>query len=163
MRTDALLRGLPLGLASLVALVAAQAASAAPATPPPAASAAVYAENLVQPSRLKVKPRGHYSHVSVQDLQWTGWGQPSTSAHGTLIFQFCFYESCSVSPFYAEPVTVSLSRLQSCRARLSYTLLALNVEGPLPEESFKTYRTSLAGCPAPSSHARAKKRPKRHP
>jgi hypothetical protein len=155
MRKDAPHSALP--LLFLLALLLPSATALAASSP--VASSAVYAESRQQPTQLQVKPRGHYSHVSVQDLKWSAWGQATTSAHGTLTFQFCFEESCSVSPFYAEPVTVSLSRIQSCRARRSYTLLALDVEGPLPEESFKTYRTSLAACQKPAGAHRA--RPKR--
>jgi hypothetical protein len=106
----------------------------------------VYVENQIQPGRLAIKPHGYYSHISVHNLTWSGWGQPQAVAKGTFTFQFCVQESCAVSPFYDEPVTVTLSGLKRCRARLSYTTLALSIEGPLPDSSFKTYRTSVASC-----------------
>jgi hypothetical protein len=162
MRKDALLRGTLLGGLSLAAAVAVLTAVAIPVValaapspaPSPSASSAVYAENRYQPARLTIKPHGYYSHVSVHNLNWTNWGQPSTSARGTFTFQFCVQESCTVSPFYDEPVVVSLSQIKRCRARLSYTVLSLAVEGPLPDASFKTYRTSLASCRPRSSGGR---------
>lgn len=122
------------------------------------ASGAVYAENRSQPRALQIKAHGFYDTVSVHGLQWTNWGQPTASAHGIFTFQFCVHESCSVSPFYDEPVTVSLSQIKRCRARRSYTVLRLNVEGPLPDQSFKAYQTSLGACRPQSSGARRRHR-----
>ncbi len=151
MRKDALLRGLLLALAAALAapMLAAAASSAA---------SAVYAENRSQPQRLTIKPHGYYSSVSIHNLRWTNWGQPTASAQGTFTFQFCVHESCSVSPFYDEPVAVSLTQIKRCRARLSYTVLTFNVQGALPDPSFKTYRTSLGACRPQSSGAHRKHR-----
>jgi hypothetical protein len=121
------------------------------------AATAVYVENHSQPSRLSIKPHGYYSHTSLQGLSWSGWGEPTTTAHGNFIFQFCVEENCTVSPFYAEPVVVTLSGIQRCHTRLAYTLLALDVEAELPDSSFKGYRTSVAACVSthPRSHSHA--------
>lgn len=151
MRKEALLRGLLLAL--LVAATAAVGAKAASPRPPSAASA-VYAEDHYQPRTLAIKPHGYYSHVSVHNLLWVNWGQARTAARGTFTFQFCVQESCSVSPFYDEPVVVSLTAIKRCRGRLSYTELSLQVEGQLPDSSFRTYRTSLGVCRQRSSGGR---------
>jgi len=120
------------------------------------AAAAVYAENRYQPQQLSVKSHGYYSHVSVHNLRWSTWGQATTTSQGTFTFQFCVHESCSVSPFYDEPVVVSLTRIKRCGTRLSYTVLTFNVEGPLPDQTFKTYRRSLGACRPQSSGGRRK-------
>jgi hypothetical protein len=120
-------------------------------SPPSTASSAVFAENRSQPQKLTVKAHGYYRSVSLHNLQWANWGQPTATARGTFTFQFCVHESCSVSPFYDEPVSLMLTQIKSCRARLSYTVLTFNVEGPLPDQSFKSYRTSLGVCRPPSS------------
>jgi hypothetical protein len=112
----------------------------------PAPPSAVYANNQYEPSVLAIKPHGHYSHISVHNLVWADWGQPTATAHGILTFQFCVHESCSVSPFYDEPTAVSLGAIKRCRARFSYTTLALDVEGPLPDPNFKAYRTVVGVC-----------------
>jgi hypothetical protein len=160
MRKDALLRRPFLALPLAVAVLAVPAfpvvvATASPPSPSPPASSAVYAENRYQPPTLTVKPHGYYNHVSIHNLTWTDWGQATASAHGTFTFQFCVHESCSVSPFYDEPVAVSLTHIERCRARLSYTVLTFNVEGPLPDPSFKTYRMSLGACQQRSSGGRS--------
>jgi hypothetical protein len=156
MRKDALPKGLFLALLPMVVVpvVAAAAPSPSPSLSP-SASTAVYVENRYQPSALAIKPHGYYSHVSIHNLKWTNWGQATTSAQGTFTFQFCVHESCSVSPFYAEPVVVSLTGIARCRARLFYTVLTFNVEGALPDPSFKTYRRSLGACPRRSSGGRS--------
>jgi hypothetical protein len=135
-----------LALAPIAAAPVVVAAAAASSASSPSASSAVYAESRYQPRKLTIKPYDYYRHVSVHNLQWTNWGQATALAHGTFTFQFCLHESCSVSPFYDEPVAVSLTQIKGCRARLSYTVLTLNVEGPLPDPRFKTYRTSLGAC-----------------
>lgn len=164
MRKDALPRRPLLMLALAATLVLALAATlvlaagSASASYASLASSAVYAENRSQPRALDIKSHGFYDNVSVHSLQWTNWGQPTASARGIFTFQFCVHESCSVSPFYDEPVSVSLSQIKPCRARLSYTVLRLNVEGPLPDQSFKAYQTSLAACRPQSSAGRRKHR-----
>jgi hypothetical protein len=116
----------------------------------------VYVDNQYQPTRLSIKPHGYYSATSVHNLLWTDWGQATTTARGVFTFQFCVEESCSVSPFYDEPVVVSLSGIARCRTRLIYTTLALSVEATLPDNSFKGYRTSVGACatPHPGAHRR---------
>jgi hypothetical protein len=126
------------------------------AAPTPTAAPAVYVENQAQPTRLPIKPHGYYSNTSIHNLSWSNWGQATATARGTFTFQFCVEESCSVSPFYDEPVLVTLSNIQRCRSRLSYTTLALDVQATLPDSSFKGYRTSVAACAKSRSHARPK-------
>ncbi len=118
------------------------------------ASSTVYVENQYQPNRLPIKPHGYYNSTSVHNLVWTDWGQATTTASGTFTFQFCVEESCSVSPFYDEPVVVSLSGIARCGSRLIYTTLALDIEATLPDSSFKGYRTSVAACAKPRPRAR---------
>jgi hypothetical protein len=173
MRGHAMLKGgllvvlLTVGLslaaaASSPAALAPRSSSLATVPPPslavassPAASSTVYVENQDQPTRLPIKPHGYYASTSVHNLVWSDWGQATTTARGTFTFQFCVEESCSVSPFYDEPVSVSLSGIQRCRSQLIYTTLALDVEATLPDSSFKGYRTSVGVC--------AKSRPAAHP
>ncbi|HST55723.1 MAG TPA: hypothetical protein VLJ42_07495 [Solirubrobacteraceae bacterium] len=107
---------------------------------------AVYVAGRSQPARLPIKPHGAYRNLSVHGLTWTGWDQPVTSASGVFTYQFCLTESCAVSPFYDEPVVVTLSAVKRCGRRLSYTRLALNVNGSTPDSSFKGFRTSAGAC-----------------
>jgi hypothetical protein len=142
---------LVLSLAATAATVSAVAVPAVDASLPASGSSAAPASsatylNQHQPTRLTIKPHSYYSHVFVHNLIWSGWGQPTTTARGTFTFQFCVRESCSISPFYDEPVAASLSDIKRCRKQLSYTKLTLKVEGPLPDPSFKTYRTSVGAC-----------------
>jgi hypothetical protein len=144
-----------LTLALAPAAIAATPASAAAASTAAAAQAttAVSIDNQSQPTHLPIKPHGYYSHTALANLTWSNWGQPTATAHGSFIFQFCVEESCSVSPFYSEPVVVTLSAIQRCHARLAYTVLALDVEAELPDSSFKGYRTSVAACASTHSHS----------
>jgi len=151
MRRDALQQCLHWPLTAVALALSALATTPVAANPPPSASSAVYAENRYQPQQLKIRPHGYYRHVSIHNLQWSNWGQPTATAHGTFTFQFCVHESCSVSPFYDEPVAASLTQIKQCRGRLSYTVLAFDVEGPVPDPSFKSYRTSLGACRTRSS------------
>jgi hypothetical protein len=137
-------------------LFAAGALSSLTVASSPAASSTVYVENQYQPTRLAIKPHGYYDNTSVHNLVWSDWGQATTTARGTFTFQFCVEESCSVSPFYDEPVIVTLSGIQRCHARLTYTTLALDVEATLPDSSFKGYRTSVGVCA--KSHPSARRR-----
>jgi hypothetical protein len=154
--------------AGLLAALLAPGSGAASAAPAPGSSvvapalapgpSAVYAENQIQPARLPIKPHGYYSHTSLHNLTWTNWGQPTATARGTFTFQFCVEESCSVSPFYDEPALVTLSAIQQCRARLSYTTLSLEVQATLPDSSFTGYRTSVSACAKPRPRAHRKHR-----
>jgi hypothetical protein len=111
------------------------------------AAGTVYVEgSYYQPHRLSIKRHGYYHNVSIHDLTWSGWGEPQATAHGTFTYQFCVKESCSVSPFYDEPVTVTLSGIGHCRGRLLYTTLALDIEGSMPDSSFQGYRASVGSC-----------------
>jgi hypothetical protein len=110
-------------------------------------STVYYAGTQYQPREVAIKPHGYYHNVSVHGLQWTNWGAPQATAQGTFTFQFCVKESCSVSPFYDEPVVVGLSGIERCRGRSSYTVLALTINGAMPDESFKGFRTSVGACP----------------
>lgn len=101
--------------------------------------------NQIQPQRMRIKPHGYYHHTSVFGLRWSGWGQATATATGTFTFQFCVEESCSVSPTFVDPATVALSGLRRCRGRLSYTRLALHVEGLLPDTNFSGFHARLAG------------------
>jgi|GEM_PF-4059153 len=149
---DAPLRGL-LAALFLPALLAVSAIMVPAAV---AGSGVVRAENGSQPQRLTVRSHGYYRTVSVHNLQWAGWGQATAVAHGTFTFQFCVHESCSVSPFYDEPAAIFLTQVKRCGGRPFYTVLKFNVEGPLPDQTFKTYRTSLGACRPQSSGGRRK-------
>jgi hypothetical protein len=142
--------GLLVGALMLTPALAANAGAAAPA-----ASSAVYIENRYEPTQLAIKPHGYYSHTVLEHLTWANWGQPTATASGSFVFQFCVEESCSVSPFYSEPVAVTLTGIQHCQARMAYTVLAFNVEAELPDTSFKSYRTNVAACVSKHSRAHA--------
>jgi hypothetical protein len=143
--------GAPAGMSAAASadLVPAAAAQAS-------AAAAVEAEGRAEPTRLAIKRHGYYHNVSVHNLQWSDWGQASTTARGTFTFQFCVEESCSVSPLYDEPVVVTLSGLKSCGGHLSYATLTLDIEAEMPDSSFRHYRTSLGlgSCRARGSRGR---------
>ncbi len=156
MRKDALLTGVLLALLLPIAGSLAEAEGAQSASSSPSASSAVYVESQQQPTRLTIKPHSYYSHVSAHNLVWTNWGQATTTAQGTFTFQFCVEESCSVSPFYDDPVVVTLGAVKRCGPRLSYTALQLEVSGAtLPDTSFKKYQTNL-GCPKRPADGRRK-------
>jgi hypothetical protein len=123
----------------------------------PTVASAVYLES--QPVALPVKPHSYYSHLSVHNLTWANWGASTATAQGTFTFQFCVEESCTVSPFYDESAAVTLTAIQNCGTRPSYTALGLEVSGTLPDSSFKSYRTSLA-CPTRPAARRAARRRK---
>jgi hypothetical protein len=153
MRSSGARRLLGCLLAGLIAGVGAQATAGraaealSTASPPAGGAEAVTVAGKVQPSRLAIKRHGYYHNVSVHGLQWTNWGTPQATAAGTFTYQFCVEESCSVAPFFDEPVVVTLSAIERCRGRSSYTTLALQVNGSMPDESFKGFRTSVAACP----------------
>jgi len=110
-----------------------------------AGASSVYISGRYRPGRLPIRPHGYYHHLSVHNLAWSSWGGPTAVAKGTFTFQFCIHENCAVSPYYDEPVTVTVGTIKRCRGRQSYTTLALDVEGPTPDSSFMGYRTSV-GC-----------------
>lgn len=144
------LRGYALPVAALLAALIAIGA-------PPAAmgSGTVYYEGaLQQPRTLAIKSHGYYRNVSVHGLQWTAWGAPQATAAGTFTYQFCVEESCSVAPFFDEPVVVTLSTIEHCRGRSSYAMLALQINGSMPDESFNGFRMSVSACPRRRSSAR---------
>jgi hypothetical protein len=119
------------------------------------ASTVYYAGTQYQPRKLAIKPHGYYHNVSVHGLQWTDWGAPQATADGTFTYQFCVEESCSVAPFFDEPVVATLSQIKRCRdGRSSYTTLALTINGEMPDESFKGFQTSVAACPRRRSSGR---------
>jgi hypothetical protein len=126
------------------ARVAADAGSAASVTG--SASGAVTVDGKAQPPRLAIQRHGFYHNVSVHNLRWSDWGQASATGRGTFTFQFCVHESCSVSPFFDEPVVVTLSGVRPCGRRLSYTALALDIEASMPDSSFTHFQTSLGSC-----------------
>jgi hypothetical protein len=132
----------PLVCGLLAALIAVGASSAALGS-----STVYYAGTQYQPHRLAIKPHGYYHNVSLHGLQWTNWGASQATAQGTFTYQFCVKESCSVAPFFDEPVVVTLSAIESCRGRSSYTTLALQINGSMPDESFKGFQTSVGACP----------------
>jgi hypothetical protein len=149
---------LRVALLALFVTAAVSPATAIASSPASERTSTVYADAAGQPQRLTIKPHGYYSHVSLHNLQWSNWGQPSTSATGTFTFQFCVKESCSVSPFYDQPAAVTLSQIKPCRGRALYSLLTLSIAGPMPDTSFKMYQTSLGSCRPQRSGAHRKHR-----
>ncbi len=148
-RARRLFGGALLGASLLAALVAIGASSAAMGS-----STVYYAGTGPQPRTLAIKPHGYYHNVSLRRLQWTDWGAPQATAEGIFTYQFCVEESCSVAPFFDEPVLVTLSTIEGCRGRSSYTTLALQINGSMPDESFKGFRTTVSACPRHRSSGR---------
>lgn len=144
------LHGYALAVAALLAALIAIGASPAAM----GSTTVYYAGTLQQPRALAIKPHGYYHNVSVRGLQWTDWGAPQATAAGTFTYQFCVEESCSVAPFFDKPVVVALGAIERCRGRPSYTVLALQIDGSMPDESFKGFRTSVSACPRHRSSAR---------
>jgi hypothetical protein len=125
----------------LLALAATGAASAATAS-----NVVYYGGTAYQPKSLPIRQHGYYRHVSLHNLVWAGWGEPQATAQGTFTYQFCVEENCSTAVFFDEPAVVVLAGVESCRGRMSYTTLALTINGSMPDESFKGYRTTVAAC-----------------
>ncbi len=143
------------GVAASAAVGAAPSAEGSTSAAERGASAVYYAGTRYQPRRFAIKPHGYYHNVSVHGLRWTGWGASQATADGTFTYQFCVDESCSVAPFFDEPVVVTLSQIKRCRnGRSSYTTLALTIDGSMPDESFKGFQTSVAACPRRRSSGR---------
>ncbi|HXA91757.1 MAG TPA: hypothetical protein VNU73_00820 [Steroidobacteraceae bacterium] len=109
-------------------------------------SSVYYSGIAYQPKSLPIKQHGYYRHVSLHNLVWTDWGQPQATAQGTFTYQFCVEESCSTAVFFDEPAEVVLAGMESCRGRMSYTTLALTINGSMPDESFKGYRRTVGAC-----------------
>jgi hypothetical protein len=133
----------------LLALVASATALAATSS-----STVYYAGNQYQPKRLPVKRHGYYRNVSLHGLLWSSWGGSQTTAEGTFTYQFCVEEKCSLAPFFDEPAVVVLGGIESCHGRKSYTTLALTIDGSMPDESFKGFRTIVGACPPRRSSGR---------
>lgn len=140
------LAGLLAGAGALPSATTAVAEAAPGSSSPAQVAGAVTVEGRVQPSKLAIRRHGYYHNVSAHNLVWSNWGQAQATAQGTFTFQFCVDESCSVSPFYDEPVVVALSGIGRCHGRLSYTTLALDVEASMPDSSFERYRTTVGAC-----------------
>ncbi len=131
-------------LGTLLALCVGLALSAVSWAASPAGTVSVSGQ--IQPRQLPIRPHGYYHSTSLFGLQWSSWGRATATARGTFTFQFCVEESCSVSPVFVDPAAVALSGMKRCRGRLSYTELALHVEGLLPDASFDRFRAKVGAC-----------------
>ena len=69
--------------------------------------------------------------ITARNLVWTGWGQPSATAHGTATIDQCAYEDCHTGAFGSVPIRLIASKNTRCAgsARAYSTLRYVFVDG----------------------------------